>query len=69
MPTISVAQVRALDGFTMDIEDIKLRSEDPEEYQRLKAAKFAECKKIHDVYRGKIDSTILQWKEKAAKKD
>jgi len=67
VPTISVAQVRALEGFTMGMEDIKLRNTAPKEYQRLKAAKFAECKKIHDVYRAKIDSTIDKWKEKAAK--
>ncbi len=68
-PTISVAQVRALDGFTMDVEDIKLRNTAPKEYQRLKAAKYAECQKIHDVYRSKIDWTIDKWKEEAAKKD
>ena len=66
-PAVSRAQINALDGFTMTVEDSKLRTSNPDEYQRLKTVKFAECKKIRDTYRAKIDWTIERWKQSEKK--
>lgn len=60
-PQISKDQVRALDRFTLNEDDGKLRSTNASDYKQIKAKKREIAKQIQQTYEGKIDAIVIGW--------